>query len=61
MRLPPRAGGAIAGCSAEVFVPYDLLKPLSNVPPKRGTFHQPDKFGILPFDWVRPGQGAVMG
>jgi hypothetical protein len=74
---PAAAGAAITGWSAEVFVPYDLLKPLSNVPPKsgtrwranvyrmdydggrtaswnwapvRGTFHQPDRFGMLVFE-----------
>jgi len=74
---PAVPGAAITGWSAEVFVPFDLLKPLSNVPPQsgtrwranvyrmdydggrtaswnwapvRGTFHQPDRFGILVFD-----------
>jgi hypothetical protein len=32
-----RTGAGITGWSAEVFVPYDLLKPLQNVPPKSGT------------------------
>ena len=31
------AGGAIAGWKAEVFVPYELLAPLRNVPPRAGT------------------------
>jgi hypothetical protein len=30
-------GAKISGWKAEVFVPYDLLKPLQNVPPKPGT------------------------
>ncbi len=30
-------GGAITGWTAEVFLPYDLLRPLQNVPPKPGT------------------------
>jgi hypothetical protein len=34
---PAKPGAAIAGWSAEVFVPWDLLKPLQNVPPKSGT------------------------
>jgi hypothetical protein len=34
---PAETGAAIAGWSAEVFVPWDLLKPLQNVPPKSGT------------------------
>jgi hypothetical protein len=31
------SGATIAGWSAEVFVPWELLKPLQNVPPKSGT------------------------
>jgi hypothetical protein len=34
---PAESGAAISGWSAEVFVPYALLKPLQNVPPKSGT------------------------
>ena len=34
---PATPGAAITGWSAEVFVPWDLLKPLQNVPPKSGT------------------------
>jgi len=34
-RLEP--GAAISGWTAEVFVPYALLKPLQNVPPRSGT------------------------
>lgn len=30
-------GAAVTGWSAEVFIPYDLLSPLQNVPPKPGT------------------------
>jgi len=74
---PAKSGAGITGWTAEVFVPYDLLKPLQNVPPQRGarwranfyrmdydggrtaiwnwapvkgTFHQPDKFGVLLFE-----------
>lgn len=32
-----KPGGKIEGWSAEVFVPYKLLKPLQNVPPAPGT------------------------
>jgi hypothetical protein len=32
-----KSGADIAGWTAEVFVPYDLLKPLRNVPPQPGT------------------------
>ena len=34
---PATTGAAITGWTAEVFVPYDLLKPLSNVPPSPGV------------------------
>ena len=32
-----KSGASIKGWTAEVFLPYDLLKPLGNVPPKPGT------------------------
>lgn len=32
-----KSGAAIGGWSAEIFIPYDLLVPLQNVPPKPGT------------------------
>jgi hypothetical protein len=74
---PATSGAGITGWTAEVYVPYDLLKPLQNVPPAsgtrwranfyrmdyesgrgaswnwapvRGTFHQPEKFGVLEFE-----------
>ena len=34
---PKQPGAKITGWKAEVFVPYDLLKPLQNVPPQPGT------------------------
>jgi hypothetical protein len=34
---PPASGAPITGWTAEVFVPWDLLKPLQNVPPQPGT------------------------
>jgi hypothetical protein len=34
---PAESGASITGWTAEVFVPYDLFKPLQNVPPKSGT------------------------
>lgn len=34
---PKQPGAKITGWKAEVFVPYELLKPLENVPPKPGT------------------------
>lgn len=32
-----KSGASIKGWTAEVFLPYELLKPLGNVPPKPGT------------------------
>ena len=34
---PKQSGAAIQGWQAEVFIPYGLLQPLSNVPPKPGS------------------------
>ena len=34
---PAESGAQITGWTAEVFLPYDLLKPLRNVPPRSGT------------------------
>jgi hypothetical protein len=34
---PKKSGAAISGWTAEIFIPYELLSPLSNVPPKPGT------------------------
>lgn len=34
---PAEAGAAVTGWSGEFFVPYALLRPLANVPPKPGT------------------------
>ncbi len=34
---PRQSGATVTGWRAEVFVPYDLLKPLQNVPPQAGT------------------------
>jgi len=34
---PKESRATVTGWKAEVFVPYDLLKPLGNVPPKAGT------------------------
>ncbi len=33
---PKQSGAHVTGWTAEVYVPYDLLKPLQNVPPERG-------------------------
>ncbi len=34
---PKQSGARVTGWTAEVFVPYELLKPLQNVPPRPGT------------------------
>ncbi len=59
---PKRSGAGITGWKAEVFVPYDLLKPLQNVPPKVGTrwranFYRVDYDGGkgASWDWARVG------
>ena len=53
---------AIGGWRAEVFFPYDLLKPLRNVPPKKGTrwranFYRVDYDNgqVTGWDWARVG------
>jgi hypothetical protein len=59
---PQQSGAAVAGWRAEIFVPYDLLKPLQNVPPKPGTrwranFYRVDYDGgrTTSWDWSRVG------
>jgi hypothetical protein len=58
----PQSGARIRGWQAEVFFPYDLLKPLQNVPPQRGTkwranFYRVDYDGgtSTSWDWARVG------
>lgn len=34
---PVKSGGTITGWTAEVFIPYELLRPLHGVPPKPGS------------------------
>lgn len=55
-----RPGAKITGWTAEVFVPYKLLEPLKNVPPKPGTrwranFYRMDYDGgqTTGWDWAR--------
>jgi hypothetical protein len=59
---PPQSMAKIDGWRAEVFIPFDLLKPLSNVPPKPGTrwranFYRIDYDGgrETQWDWARVG------
>jgi hypothetical protein len=51
-----RTGASITGWTAEVYVPYDLLKPLQNVPPRSGTrwranFYRMDYDGERSVSW----------
>jgi len=58
-----KAGAAVNGWKAEVFIPYELLSPLRNVPPKAGTkwranFYRmdyDDKSVTSAWDWARVG------
>ncbi|HEV8061864.1 MAG TPA: carbohydrate-binding family 9-like protein [Gemmataceae bacterium] len=57
-----KSGATVSGWSAEVFIPYELLKPLQNVPPKpgaqwRANFYRMDYDGgkNSAWDWSRVG------
>ena len=59
---PKQSGAQVTGWTAEVFVPFDLLKPLQNVPPRPGTqwranFYRIDYDGgrSTSWDWARVG------
>jgi len=59
---PKQSGARVTGWKAEVFVPYDLLKPLQSVPPQPGTrwranFYRVDYDGgkSTSWDWARVG------
>ena len=58
-----RSGARITGWKAEVFVPYDLLKPLQSVPPKPGTRWRANFYRVdyddgksTSWDWARVGK-----
>lgn len=58
-----QSGARVTGWKAEVFVPYDLLKPLQNVPPKphtrwRANFYRVDydEGKTTSWDWSRVGK-----
>lgn len=57
-----KSGGDVTGWRAEVFIPYELLAPLRNVPPKAGTkwranFYRNDYDDgkKMAWDWARVG------
>jgi hypothetical protein len=59
---PRQSGAPVTGWKAEVFVPYDLLKPLQNVPPKQGTRWRANFYRVdydegkdTSWDWARVG------
>jgi len=59
---PKQSGAEVTGWKAEVFVPYDLLKPLENVPPKPGTQWRANFYRVdyddgrtTSWDWARVG------
>ena len=59
---PKRSGARVTGWKAEVFVPYDLLEPLQNVPPQPGTRWRANFYRVdydegrsTSWDWARVG------
>ena len=59
---PKLSGASVTGWKAEVFVPYDLLKPLQNVPPQPGTRWRANFYRVdyddgksTSWDWARVG------
>ncbi|MBL8817558.1 MAG: carbohydrate-binding family 9-like protein [Planctomyces sp.] len=59
---PQQSGAEIKQWQAEVFIPYELLQPLTNVPPQKGTrwranFYRVDydDSGTTAWDWARVG------
>ena len=59
---PRQSGATVTGWRAEVFVPYDLLKPLQNVPPQPGTRWRANLYRMdyddgkaTAWDWARVG------
>jgi cellulose/xylan binding protein with CBM9 domain len=59
---PKTSGAAIAGWRAEFFIPYAVLKPLQNVPPKAGTTWRANFYRMdyddgkaTQWDWARVG------
>jgi hypothetical protein len=59
---PRQSGARVTGWTAEVFVPYDLLKPLQSVPPQPGTRWRANFYRVdyddgksTSWDWARVG------
>ncbi len=59
---PKQSGGTISGWRAEIFTPFELLKPLAGVPPKTGSrwranFYRMDydEGRTTSWDWARVG------
>lgn len=59
---PQKPHARITGWRAEVFIPYELLKPLRNVPPERGTRWRANIYRMdydhkptASWDWARVG------
>jgi predicted TIM-barrel fold metal-dependent hydrolase len=59
---PKQPGVQVTGWKAEVFVPYDLLEPLQNVPPQPGTRWRANFYRVdydngktTSWDWARVG------
>jgi hypothetical protein len=59
---PKQSGATVTGWKAEVFVPYDLLKPLRNTPPQPGTRWRANLYRMdydegkaAAWDWARVG------
>jgi hypothetical protein len=59
---PKESGARVKGWQAEIFLPYELLRPLANVPPKpggrwRANFYRMDYDGgkQTQWDWARVG------
>jgi len=59
---PKQPGASVTSWTAEVFVPYDLLKPLQNVPPRAGARWRANFYRVdydegknTSWDWARVG------
>jgi hypothetical protein len=57
-----KSGAAVTGWTAEFFIPYELLSPLQNVPPKSGTMWRANFYRMdyddgkkTSWDWARVG------